>query len=90
MSQRFIVKPIKMNKIASGKELANLFVFVATNYPNQANKLFKKYVSYICRHRYSLDKSRGIAAKNLCLLADSLGEKQYNLLLRTIPELRQH
>ena len=89
MSQRFIVKPIKMKEIASGRELSNLFVFVATNYPNQASKLFKKYVSYICQQHHSLEKSRCIAAKNLLLLADSMGDKQYNLLLRTIPELRQ-
>ena len=90
MSQRFIVKPINMKKIASGKELANLFVFVATNYPNQASKLFKRYVSYICQRRHPLEKSRAIAAKNLCLLADSMGDEQYNLLLRTIPGLRQY
>ena len=89
MSQRFIVKSVKMNKIASTAELLNIFVFTAKNFPNQASKLFKRYVSCIKQHHHPLEKSRQIAATSLLSLAEDYDDI-YKLLLRTIPELRQY
>ena len=77
-----------MENIKSTNDLIDLFIRVATNNPNQVNKLFDKYVSFIRSHHYSLNTSRGIAARNLGLLADSRGPEEYDLLLRTIPKMR--
>ena len=89
MSKKFIVKRIKMKDIKSVSDLLDLFVYVAKNNPNQATKLFNRYVADIRRHHYSFEKSRFIASRNLRMLADSRDADVYELLMRTVPGMRR-
>ena len=89
MPQRFIVKSIKMNQIKSTNDLIDLFIYVAKNNPNQATKLFNRYVAYIRKHHYSSEHSHFIAGRNLRMLADSRGADVYDLLIKTIPGIRR-
>lgn len=88
MSTKFIAKRIDMKKIKSTNDLIDLFLLVAKNYPNQANKLFNRYAADIRRHHYKFYHSRAIAARNLRMLADSRGVESFKLLVKTIPSLR--
>lgn len=88
MSKSFVVKSIKMQNVEDMAALLDLFLYVAEYHPNQTKKLFKRYVSFICKQHYPWKMSHEIAVRSLAISADVCGERELNLLTKTIPAVR--
>ena len=79
---------VNFDKIESSKEFIELFINFAKTSSNQTDKLFKKYVRYIQKRGYSYESSMLTAIRALRLLADSRGPKTYDLICRTISDMK--
>jgi hypothetical protein len=86
MPKRFIVRRIKLDKMLV-EDFTNLIVDIAMHYPNQANKLLKRYLAFACHGCRPKNIAENFVIRGIRSHARERGKDTYKMLSRTVPLL---